>query len=176
MKKIGVILILSCLFFAFDLPKSAQKKVDKTIAAIWGEGVMITKKPINLSEDQQKQLGIILEYNNLFSLKNKDKNEGYLYLAQTPSRSDKIDYMVVFKPDLTIMTVQVLAYREGYGGEVGSNRWLKQFIGKSQEEEMKFGHDIQNISGATISARSMTNGVVNLTANINKIKSKGWLK
>jgi len=175
MKKIGVILAIGAIFVGFDLPKSAHKKIDKTIAAIWGEDIVITKTPVNLSGDQQKQLGITLENNNLFKLTNKDKNEGYLYLAQAPSRSDKIDYMIIFKPDLTIMTVQVLVYREGYGGEVGSSRWLKQFIGKSQENKMKFGDDIQNISGATISARAMTNGVSSLTININKIKSKGWL-
>jgi len=50
---------------------------------------------------------------------------------------------------------------------------LKQFIGKTNTDEMKFGHDIQNISGATISARSITNGVQEVTDQIKQLKKEG---
>ena len=55
--------------------------------------------------------------------------------------------------------VNVLAYREDYGGEIGSNRWLKQFVGKARSAELAVGKNIAAISGATISVNSMTNAV-----------------
>ena len=170
MKKITAILLISLTFFSFDLSKSAQKKMNKTIAALW-EGKVITKFPIQLSSQQKISFNI----NELYQLKEEAKLMGYLYLSKAASRSDVIDYMVIFSPDFKILKVKVLIYREEYGGEVGSKRWLKQFIGKSAGEDMKFGHDIQNISGATISARSMTKGVEKNSKSITTLRKQGAL-
>jgi Na+-translocating ferredoxin:NAD+ oxidoreductase RnfG subunit len=170
MKKIRIIILISTLFFSFDLSKSAQKKVDKTIAALWENSVVI-KKPINIIA--KEKLTFKVANNDIFKLIKNNKLVGYLYFGVSPSRSDKIDYMVIFKPDLTILTVQILVYREEHGGEVGSKRWLKQFKGKSNGKAMKFGYDIQNISGATISAKSITKGVIQLSKNMVELKNKG---
>lgn len=172
MKKIGILILVSLSFFSFDLSKSAQKKMNKTITALW-EGKVIEKIPIELTAKQRTSFNV--NTNELFQLKSEKQLVGYLYLSKAASRSDVIDYMVIFSPDLKILKVQVLVYREDYGGEVGSKRWLKQFIGKSNGEAMKFGHDIQNISGATISARSMTQGVSQVSKNIKTLKSQAAL-
>jgi len=37
---------------------------------------------------------------------------------------------------------------------------------------MKFGHDIQNISGATLSARSLTEDVKKVVSKIQELKQK----
>ena len=172
MKKIGIIVLLSLGLFSFDLSKSAYKKIDKTIANLW-EDKEVVKTAINLTEKQRK--AFLIENNELYSLNENAKLLGYLYLSKAASRSSVIDYMVIFKPDLSILNVKVLIYREEYGGEVGSKRWLKQFVGKSNGESMKFGYDIQNISGATISTRSMTKGVVTVSKNIKQLKLQGAL-
>jgi len=172
MKKIGFIVVLGLLLLGFDLPKSAQKKIDKTITALWQDKV-ITKTPVHLNTTQKTNFKI--NDKELFYLKNNQQLMGYLYLAKANSRSDKIDFMVVFKPDLSILTVQILVYREEYGGEVGSKRWLKQFNNKTNGKEMKFGYDVQNISGATISARSMTQAVNQISKNIVVLKKQGVL-
>lgn len=171
MKRILFILLLSIVITSFDLPKSAWKKVDKTITALWPEG-NVQREVINISSDQKESLSFNLEDNKLFKLTDSTQLVGYLFLAEAPSKADKFDYMVIFKPDLSILTVQLLVYREDQGGEIGSKRWLKQFNGKSGGKEMKFGYDIQNISGATISARSMTKGIEVLSKNIQELKNK----
>ena len=99
-----------------------------------------------------------------------------MYLSEAKSKISNFDYMVIFKEDLSILKVKVLVYREEYGGEIGSNRWLKQFIGKSNPEKMQFGHDIQNISGATISARNITHDVKKTTLEIIELKKKGMIQ
>jgi len=172
MKKIAVIISISLCFLSFDLSKSAIKKINKTIASLW-EDTVIERSTINLTDNQHQAYAI--RKNELQTLNNEGKLVGYLYLSRAASRSDIIDYMIIFKPDLSILNVKVLIYREEYGGEVGSKRWLKQFIGKSNGIEMKFGHDIQNISGATISARSMTKSIEQVSKNIQQLKKQGAL-
>tara|TARA_R110001592_G_scaffold5046_2_gene27961 strand:- start:4346 stop:4837 length:492 start_codon:yes stop_codon:yes gene_type:complete len=161
MKKIYFIILVGILTLSTDLPNAAIKKIDKTLNALW-ENKGIIQKSIKLDDD--------LKIAKIFA---DDVFVGYYVLSKANSKADFFDFMVVYKPNLTILTVQVLVYREDYGGEIGSKRWLKQFIGKNDTEEMKFGYDIQNISGATISARSITNGVKKVTAKVNLLKKEG---
>ena len=70
---------------------------------------------------------------------------------------------------------KVLVYREDYGGEIGSKRWLKQFIGKTENDSLKYGDDIVAISGATISVRSMTTAINNLLASIKILRQNNQL-
>ena len=65
-----------------------------------------------------------------------------------------------------------MVYREDYGGEIGSKRWLKQFIGKTQNDELKYQDNIVAISGATISVRSMTSAVNDLLHSLKILHSK----
>lgn len=174
MKKIWLIVILSGVFFSFDLSKSAVKKMDKTLAKLWVDQI-ITKKPINLTPSNQKKLSFKLENNSLYSIFKNSKPEAYLFLSKGFGKMNEFDYMIVFKKDLSILKIRVLVYREEYGGEIGSGRWLKQFVGKSDPEKMKFGHDIQNISGATISSRSLTEDVKKVTRKMIELKRKGIL-
>lgn len=161
MKKISFLIVVSIFCLSVDLPNSAYKKIDKTLAILWENKVV---KKGELKEIEGLKISKISVNNN---------NVGYYVLSKANSKADYFDFMIVYKPDLTILTVQLLVYREDYGGEIGSKRWLKQFIGKAKTDEMKFGHDIQNISGATISARSITSGIQKVTIQINHLKKEG---
>ncbi|MBL4594394.1 MAG: FMN-binding protein [Flavobacteriales bacterium] len=146
--------------------------MDKTLAKLWPEQV-ITKKPINLDSETQKKLSFTLEKNSFYSVLKNAKPEAYMILSKGTGKMNFFDYMIVFKKDLSILKIRVLVYREEYGGEIGSGRWLKQFIGKSDPNKIKFGDDIQNISGATISARSLTEDVKKVMRQIIELKKKG---
>jgi Na+-translocating ferredoxin:NAD+ oxidoreductase RnfG subunit len=172
MKKTGIIILLSTMFFSFNLTKSGVKRMNKTIAGIWPKQV-ITKTPINLNSEIQNKLSFKLGKNVFYKLSAQSKTVAYMMLAQGRGKMNLFDYMIVYKPDLSILKVKLLVYREEYGGEIGSNRWLKQFIGKSDPNKMKFGHDIQNISGATLSVRSINEGIKRNTIRIKELKEKG---
>lgn len=57
------------------------------------------------------------------------------------------------------MDVEILEYREAYGGEVANAKWRAQFSGKDYQSPLKLTKDIQNISGATLSSKHITDGV-----------------
>ena len=85
------------------------------------------------------------------------------------------DYLILLDTDLIIKKAKVLVYREDYGGEIGSRRWLKQFIGKSSSENLKYEKEIIAISGATISARAMTVAINTFLKNTTILKENNIL-
>lgn len=102
-----------------------------------------------------------------------DSNQllGYAFIGTAPSKTDTFEYLVVFDSSLVIKKVNVLVYREDYGGEIGSNRWLRQFVGKARSTDLAVGKNIAAISGATISVYSMTNAVNQLLNEMNKFEN-----
>ena len=70
-----------------------------------------------------------------------------------------IDYAVALDPGGRVVRVEILQYRESYGGEVRGAGWLAQFVGKSRQSPLEFNKDIRNISGATLSSMHITEGV-----------------
>ena len=53
-----------------------------------------------------------------------------------------------------------------YGYEIASKWWLSQFKGKKEGRRMEYKHDINGLSGATISAKSITDSVKILSKNM----------
>ena len=68
------------------------------------------------------------------------------------------------------MRVDILQYRESYGGEIKSPSWLAQFAGKTDASPLQVGNDIRNISGATLSSHHVTEGVRRIMAIANRLK------
>lgn len=81
----------------------------------------------------------------------------FVYIGKGRSKFEDFDFMVLFDESKTIKLVKVLVYRENYGGEIGSKRWLRQFIGLNKPKYM-----VDAISGATISVHSMKMSINNL--------------
>ena len=75
-----------------------------------------------------------------------------------------IDYAVALDPAGRVHEVEILQYRESYGGEVRSPSWLAQFVGKNSASTLQMGNDIRNISGATLSSQHVTDGVKRILA------------
>jgi hypothetical protein len=81
-----------------------------------------------------------------------------------------IDYAVALDPGGRIRRVEIMAYRESYGGEIRSPSWLAQFAGKTNASPLQVGNDIRNISGATLSSHHVTEGVKRIMAIANHLK------
>ncbi len=83
-----------------------------------------------------------------------------ILLGIAPSKAELFIFAVYLDPDRgSVFEVDVLDYRESYGGEIDYIVFRRQFRGKQSPEDIIFRKTIRNISGATISARSLTRGV-----------------
>ncbi len=170
----GAILILACFMLSFNLPKNIQKKVNKEIKNVFGVE-NFDFNTVKIPSEITKDLPSKFEENNLFKIESNNKFLGYAYLAKAPSKTAEFDYLVLLDTSLVVIKAKVLIYREDYGGEIGSKRWLKQFVGKTQNDELKYADNIIAISGATISVRSMTNAMNNLLQSLKVLHSKNIL-
>ena len=158
-------LILSAVLFGFGLPKNIQNKVNKEIEKVFEINVF-EMDPITVSPALNENLPAKIREDNLFKLKEGTQLLGYAFVDKAPSKTAKFDYLVIFDVDLKVIHSKVLVYREEYGGEIGSKRWLKQFLGKTAGDRVDYETNIDAISGATISVRSMTRSMDRLLQTI----------
>ncbi len=158
-------LTISFLLFGFGIPKGVQKKVVKEIEKTF-EVTNVTFHQIEIDNVLNKTLPSQITGENFQEVYKNDELLGYFFVDQAPSKTAKFDYLVIFNQKLEIINSKVLVYREEYGGEIGSKRWLKQFFGKTVGDRVDCESNIDGISGATISVRSMTTAMDNLLRTI----------
>lgn len=91
---------------------------------------------------------------------------GYAVVSEEVGKYRPITFMVGANPDFTVRDVVVMIYRESRGGDVKRKRFLNQYRGKSVRDPIDVNRDIINISGATISVRSMNAGVKRVLAEL----------
>jgi hypothetical protein len=89
---------------------------------------------------------------------------GYFIFDRVIGKHLYIDYAVALSPAGAVQRVEILEYRESYGGEVRSPSWLAQFVGKTSGSALKINADIRNIAGATLSSAHITEGVKRVLA------------
>jgi len=63
-------------------------------------------------------------------------------------------FSTLYDLDGNIVNIKVLEYTSQYGYEITAKSWLKQFVGK-KGGDLKVDHEIDGISGATISVHSI---------------------
>jgi Na+-translocating ferredoxin:NAD+ oxidoreductase RnfG subunit len=84
---------------------------------------------------------------------------GWFIVDRVLGKHEMITYAVALTPDGAVKRVEILEYRETYGGEIRNPGWRQQFVGKRFGQGVQLGKDIKNISGATLSSRHVTDGV-----------------
>ncbi len=145
------ILSLALIFSLPEDPSSlyaiTKKRADKFLNKYWQDEEYNLSR-VNLNNINHPEIYSVQQGNS--------KPFAYLLFAEANSKIDTFIYLIIFKPNGIIEKVSVLMYRENYGGEIASKRFLKQFEGKSNGEQMKYNRDIDGISGATISVQSIT--------------------
>jgi Na+-translocating ferredoxin:NAD+ oxidoreductase RnfG subunit len=137
-------------------------KVAKSIERIFGTGTQVdTLKVDTASVLRVSKDGALLGFARVRNVKGKDQ---------------PITYLVAIDPRDALKDIDVLVYREPYGGEVAYEPWRKQFRGMKTSAPLVVGKDIRNISGATISSHSVTLGVRQTLADLTAWHTTGKIK
>ena len=88
-----------------------------------------------------------------------DKVDGYAMIHNTIGKYKHMTYMVGVDPKGVCTDVELLVFRDAKGSEVGKKRFNSQYDGRTVSDPIRINKDIINISGATMSVRSMSAGV-----------------
>jgi hypothetical protein len=87
------------------------------------------------------------------------QTDGYAVVQNTIGKHKPMTYMVGVDNKGLVSDIELLVFREARGSEVRQKRFNAQYEGKSVLDPVRINKDIINISGATMSVRSMSAGI-----------------
>lgn len=137
--------------------------VEAAQAAIF-PGAAMTADPRTLTSEQAKAIGKAAGVKPLSpTLKAwKVAGGGWFIVDEVVGKHEFITFALGIDPAGAVKGIEILDYREVYGGEVRLPAWRAQFTGKKASSPLVLDKDIRNISGATLSSRHVTDGVKRL--------------
>ena len=129
-------------------------------------GAALTPAPVALTPAQraaiEKKSGVRVRGAEVRAWRTADG--AWFIVDEVLGKHEFITIALGLAADGSALGIEIMDYRETYGGEVRDARWRKQFAGKTVASPLKLDADIRNISGATLSARHITDGVKRLLA------------
>ena len=105
----------------------------------------------------------------------RDSLLGFAQVRNVRGKEQPITYLVALDNGLTLRDVDVLIYREAYGGEIAYEPWRKQFRGRTPQDTLEVGRTVRGISGATISVNAVTLGIRQALADFARWRAAGLL-
>ena len=137
-------------------------KVSASLARVFGRDLMVDSVRID---------SVLV-----FRVRRADSLLGFARVGNVKGKDQPITFLVAVDPEARLRDVDVLIYREPYGGEVAYESWRRQFRGKSATDPLVAGRDIRGISGATISVNAVTVGVRRSVADFSQWIKQGLLR
>ena len=128
-------------------------------------GARFVAHDLAFTPDQRKAIargsgvGSFDKVQRVWDVRSGNGRAGWFIVDRVLGKHEMITYAVGLSPDGTVKRVEILEYRETYGGEVRNPNWRQQFVGKRSGSQLQLGKDIRNISGATLSSRHVTDGI-----------------
>jgi len=155
------------LVVAGPLPASAAVYLSTAEAqAAILPGVALERSAVRLTDAQRERIegrsGMRVRRAELELWRGADGQ--IFFVDRVLGKHEEITYAAGIGRDGRIVGVEILEYRETYGGEIRRAEWREQFTGKGLEDPLRLGADVENISGATLSCRHVTDGVRRLLA------------
>lgn len=142
------LLIAVALFIQAPSPSSPPAgKVTASIARIFGRGAGTRVDTLAVDRD------------TVLRISRGDSLLGFATVRNVRGKDQAITFLVAIDAADRLADVDILVYREPYGGEVAYEAWRRQFRGKGAADPLQVGRDIRSISGATISVNAVTAGV-----------------
>jgi Na+-translocating ferredoxin:NAD+ oxidoreductase RnfG subunit len=140
----------------------APDKVAESVQRVFGEGTRVD----TLAVDSARVMRVSRDGALL----------GFAQVRNVKGKEQPITYLVAIDSADALKDIDILVYREAYGGEVAYEPWRKQFRGKTSSAPLAVGKDIRNISGATISSNAVTRSVRRALAELTGWHREGKIK
>ena len=155
-------IVLTALLLAAQNPAPPAAKVAASIARVFGSGTRV--------DTLQVDSAAVLRVSRADSLL------GFAQVGNVLGKDQPITFLVAIDPGDRLKDVDILVYREPYGGEVAYEPWRRQFRGKTAGDSLRVGREIRSISGATISVHAVTLGVRRLLADLTAWHQRGAIR
>jgi hypothetical protein len=138
---------------------------DEAARLMFPKSERIGQEILHLSPDQKKMIEERVGWHfpeeefTVYVGKTGAQMDGYALVQNTIGKHKAITYMVGVDMNGEVSNVEILVYREAKGSEVRTKRFNAQYEGKTLFDPIRINRDIINITGATMSVRSLNAGV-----------------
>ena len=119
---------------------------------------------------------VVIDSSTAYRVVRGDSVLGFAVVREVKGKDQPITFLVATDTADRLRDVDILVYREPYGGEVAYEAWRRQFRGKSTDDALQVGRDIRTISGATISVNAVTLGVRRALSDLTAWHQSGALR
>ena len=142
----------------------------------------IRSEVLTITEDQKRRIEERIGWHfpettfDCFIGETKGKVDGWAFIQNTIGKHKPMTYMVGVDPEGEVSNVEILVYRESRGSEVSKKRFNYQYQGKTMHDPIRINRDVINISGATMSVRSMSAGVKRALVLADELYLKSQMK
>ena len=159
--------IFFTLLFGILLSQNSVAKtntsVDTVIKSSFADVSTIEPKPIILTQKQFSQVqtmakaAVDTKVYRYYDIQSTTKRLGYAVLISRKVRSKKATVLYAFDNSGTLKFTEIMVFDEP-PEYIPNNTWMGQLQNKDRSMKLTVGKDIPTISGATLSARSITEG------------------
>ena len=138
---------------------------EDAIKLMFPKSERIRRHMLNLNPDQKKKVEERIGWRfpeesfDMYVGETGGKVDGYALVQNTIGKHKPMTYMVGVDENGAVTNVELLVFREARGSEVRMKRFNSQYEGKTVLDPVRINKDIINISGATMSVRSISAGV-----------------
>ena len=153
---------LVVLLLAVQQPVAPAGKVAASLARLFGPGARVDTLRVDSA--------------TVLRVSRADSLLGFAAVDNVLGKDQPITFLVAVDAADRLKDVDILVYREPYGGEVAYEPWRRQFRGRSTGDSMRVGREIRTISGATISVHAVTLGVRRLLADLTAWHRSGAIR
>ena len=155
-------LALAALLLTLQTPAAPPAKVTASIARLFGPDARADTLRVDTV--------------SVLRVSRADTLLGFAAIGNVLGKDQPITFLVAIDPADRLKDVDILVYREPYGGEVAYEPWRRQFRGKSAGDSLRVGKEIRGISGATISVHAVTLGVRRMLAQLTTWHQSGAIR
>jgi len=138
---------------------------EEALKILFPKAQKIQAEELRLTPDQKLQIQDRIGWKfpeesfRAFKAETDGKVDGYAVIQETIGKHRRITYIVGITPEDKVFDVEIMVYRESKGSEVRRKRFNAQYEGKTAQDPISINKDIINITGATMSVRSVSAGV-----------------
>lgn len=168
------------LLVPFEVLAKDLITVDKALVKIYSKDAQFDRGEMTLTDDQM----LNIESNAHITFKGTHSSKvvmynvsqlgniiGYAFEDTVMGKWGPIHYLVGLDLKGSIVQVIILDYQEIRGKPIAKKRFLRQYVNKDLKNHLKLKKDINGVTGATISSRSLTNGVRKIVYILEELKS-----
>jgi hypothetical protein len=177
MFRVGVVGVLLGMLGATSPARAepAYYSTRSVLLAFFPKSERVTYRTLVLDAPTRKRLESRLGYvpaldrYTVFVASTQGRVDGYALIDDEKGLHEPITFATKLSPQGMVERVEIMVYREPRGDEVRDPRFRKQFEGRTSRDALRLGHDIDAVSGATISSASLAVGVRRATVLVDEL-------